>query len=251
MKKILYTVLLFIIGIVTVNAYSITDYAQEINNNELTKLYIEKYKDRGIKVTVKASTVDNSNMNVSFEYEKDNNSFDYELSLTLNPETGIIEGSSSIPEVDFDKDREIYLKDSLNLLTYYPAFVGDSGEKMNKELDLYIKYKKDTEKKPTYLSVLEEIFDTCNMGDYGTCVARTEGYVDNTTIKEKERVYNIHLNSSNTASEYALKWLQEANRKERTSALMVKILMVAGVIAVLFVIAWSAQRQKAPKPIKY
>jgi hypothetical protein len=46
MKKILYTVLLFIIGIVTVNAYSITDYAQEINNNELTKLYIEKYKDR-------------------------------------------------------------------------------------------------------------------------------------------------------------------------------------------------------------
>jgi hypothetical protein len=67
MKKILYTVLLFIIGIVTVNAYSITDYAQEINNNELTKLYIEKYKNRGIKVTVKASTVDNSNMNVSFE----------------------------------------------------------------------------------------------------------------------------------------------------------------------------------------
>jgi hypothetical protein len=251
MKKIFYTVLLFIIGLTTVNAYSLTDYANEINTNDLTKQYIEKYKARGIKATVKASTVDNSNINVSFAYENDNISIGYELSLTLNPDTGIIEGSSSIPEVEFDKDQEIYLKESLNLLTYYPAFVGDSGEKMNKELDLYIKYKKDTKEKPTYLSVMEEIFDTCNMGDYGTCVARTEGYVDNTTIKEKERVYNIHLNSSNTSSEYALKWLQEANRKERTSALMVKILMVAGVIAVLFVIAWSAQRQKAPKPIKY
>ena len=247
-NKLLFMILVLFLGIMYVNAYSVSDFANKVNSGDVTKAFIDREEKGGCKVTINA-TAGGNNANVSYHFvcneEKEevvNGKKERVTKETYNLEGNIVYtmGSDNILVSSLDRtpkeiENDPFYERVLALSPYW-------GVEMSSKYSEISKYLNKNHKKEL-LETYALIFDKCYMQEMGVCYSKTPGTVSSN--------YMAKITMDDSGANYALKYLKKEQRQLNTKNLSIKLGIVAVCLAGLILVLKSMTPDPKRKRCKY
>ena len=242
-KYLLFLLLSIFIGLVTVRAYSVSDFVNVANNGDSTKALIEQLKNEGCEPVINATSSGNGvdiyyKMVCQEEKEEVINGKKEKVKKEVyNLEGNIVYtmGANNILESSKERTEKEAKADPFydRILRLTPYW----GTEMSTKYAEVSKYMKKNHK-GELLSTYAKIFDSCYMEEMGVCYSFVTGMNYGTYIGK--------VTMDDSGANYALKYLKKEQRELNTKSMMLKGLIVAGVLVVLIIICKSM----APNPLR-
>ncbi len=250
MKKILLLFFIMFGGLLTVNAsknYSIESVRNVINGGDVTKAFEEKVKGEGCEHFINATTSGNT-LNIAYKFKCEEEkekitggekkvvkeiTYDVSGNIVMTLEDDLLQSKTDIDNKQIEKDP--FYGRVLQLVPYWGAEMSSRYPQIKKYLD-------DNHKKE-YLDTFAKIFDSCYFQEMGVCYSATPGLHKTT--------YTGRIQMDDKAADYALKYLKKEQRKLDNDSLMFKGIIVAGILAVIYVFCKSMGPKKTKKPLRY
>ena len=245
-KRILWVLLLFLVGISFVKAANHTpeELAVVINNGDITKEYIKEAKSGDCELSIHASATYDSVL-VTYNYRclktveveigdkiEKNKELDKagtgSVTFTVSSDGKQLEIHKEMTKQQVEEDP--YAPEMVKLMPFW----GVEMSSQYKQIKGYIDDNHDGKK----LKALREIFDKCYYDEMGVCYSPI--------ISEISTVYMGMIKLDDTAGEYALKTLKNEQRDIDTSKRNKILILVAAGILVLLLLCKSL----APNPAK-
>ena len=246
-KKTLFLLIAFVLGIITVRAYSVEDFVSVVNNGVVTKEFIANEEKSGCKVTINA-TGNGASANISYHFTckeekeeiinnkkekvtKETYNLDGSISYTMNGELLV----SSLDRAKAEEEADPFYGSVVALTPYW----GTEMSSKYAEISKYIKKNHDG----AVIETFKTIFDKCYFEEMGVCYSRTPGMVANNYLGK--------IQMDDSGANYALKYLKKEQRDLNNKSLMIKLAIFAVILSVVILILKASTPDPRRKRCKY
>ncbi len=247
-NKLVFSLLVFVIGVITVSAYTVDDFVNKVNNGEVTKAFVEKEKKEGCKVVINA-TSSGSSVNIAYHFtceeekeevinnkkekvKKETYNLDGSINYSMNGENILV---SSLDRTEKEDKADPFYEKVISLTPYW-------GTEMSTKYSEISKYIKKNHK-GDILEAFKEIFNKCYMEEMGVCYSKTPGMTASNYLGK--------IKMDDSGASYALKELKREQREIDNKHLIIRLGIIAGGLVVLIIVLKSLVPNPMNKRCKY
>jgi len=250
MKKILLAFLVMFTSLIVVNAsssYTVDNVRNVINGGDVTKAFEDQVTGEGCEHFINATTSGNT-LNIAYKFKCEEEqekitggekktvkevTYDVSGNIIMTLEDNILQTKTDIDNKQVKKDP--FYGRILSLVPYWGVEMSSRYPQVKKYLD--------KNHKNEFLATFEKIFDSCYFVEMGVCYSATPGL--------NQTTYTGRIQMDDKATDYALKYLKKEQRELNTKSMMFKGIILAGILAVLYVFCKSLGGKRTKKPIRY
>ncbi len=246
-NKVLFLLIAFVIGIISVRAYSVEDFVHVVNNGAVTKEFIASEEKSGCKVTINA-TGNGASASIAYHFtckeEKEeiiNNQKEKVTNETYNLDGTIsysINGEFLVSSLDRTKEEDEADPFYGRIVSLTPYW----GTEMSSKYAEISKYKKKNNKGDV-LGTFKIIFDKCYLDEMGVCYSKTPGMAATNYLGK--------IKMDDSGANYALKHLKKEQRDLNNKSLMMKLAIFAVILVVVILVLKASTPDPTRKRCKY